>query len=95
METKLLEVSASCYFKINKAVQMIQKRAGERFTTVLHISRVRKKATTKNRFFSASFLVVEHHEHNSGFVKKRRAPTENTRLVHILTDTPEILRQNV
>ena len=60
------------------------------------------KKGNKNRFFyfiflnsPVSFLVVEHHEHSSGFVKKRRAPTENARLVFIILDTADMLCQNV
>ena len=37
----------------------------------------------------------DHHEHSSGFIKKKRAPTENARLVCILLGTSDMLRQNV
>ena len=66
---------------------------GEKCTTVLRISRARKEATKKGKFFF-SFLDVEHHAHSS-FLEQKSAPTENAGLVYILQDTADMLRQNV
>ena len=90
--------------RIIKKVVQSPNRYGSKVYHGTHISGVRKEATKKRKFFYfifcfvflfISFLVVEHHAHSSGFVQKRRAPTENAGLVYILLDTADMLRQNV
>ena len=76
---------------INRLYKGPNRHGSKVYHGALHLAGT--KRGKKNLF--VSFLVVEHHAHSSGFVQKRRAPTENAGLVYILLDTADMLRQNV